>query len=281
LTAVALVANCISLVSSAIDVLLPTQAGYPKRLLALGWDKTLHVRGALDDAKPSVAIVGARAASHAAMDRAHAIAKHVAERGVRVVSGGALGIDGAAHRGSLAAPRGATTVVLGSGIDIVYPERHAPLFEEVLDRGGALVSMFRSGMQPRRGTFLQRNPLIAALADVVIVVEAQTRSGSMSTARAALDQGRVLAACPGSPATNRMLAAGYALVENGEDAMAALARKPRVQPPIALDPDAERVRDAIRAGMRDVDSIVAWTGLPVRAVLRALPQLESCLARMP
>jgi len=280
LTAGAAVANCIPLVSTAINVLLPTEAGYPKRLGALGWTEILRVRGALNDEAPAVAIVGARAASRSGMDRAHAIAKHVAERGVRVISGGALGIDGAAHRGSLDAKREGTTVVLGSGVDVAYPLRHASMFEEVVESRGALVSMFPCGMVPRRGTFLQRNALIAALADVVIVVEAHVRSGSMSTVAAARLQGRAVAAAPGSTGTNLLLGEGVALVETGEDAMAALAGNPRRMPEPELDADAARVRDAVRAGVRGVDSIAQWTGLSVRAVLRALPQLDSFPARL-
>ena len=90
------------------------------------------------------------------------------------MSGGAIGVDGAAHRGALAGG-GRTTVVLGSGIDVLYPARHAPLFAAVVAAGGALVSMFPLGMQPTRATFPRRNSLIAALADSVIVVDADVR----------------------------------------------------------------------------------------------------------
>jgi DNA processing protein len=304
LTAVAPVANCIPLVTTAIDVLLPTQAGYPKRLAALGCDAILHVRGPLHDEAPAVAIVGARAASRDGMTRAHAIARHLGDAGVRVISGGALGIDGAAHRGALdaatptsaaatttldAATRSrvaATTVVLGSGIDVLYPARHASLFDQIVARGGALVSMFPRTMKPRRSTFPQRNPLIAALSDVVLVVEAQVHSGSMSTAMAARQQNRPVAACPGSPGTDALLAGGAAFVDHGDDILALLAGlPPRATPgPVVvedcLDHDARAVLDAIRAGAPTIDSIAAMTGLPVRAVIRALPQLESCPARM-
>jgi DNA processing protein len=267
-------------VTTAIHVLLPTQAGYPQRLEALGWDEVLHVRGSLSSDRPAVAIVGARAASRSGMDRAHTLARHLVGAGAQIISGGALGIDGAAHRGSLDGG-GTTTVVLGSGVDVPYPERHAPLFDRIVAQGGALVSMFPCGMQPRRCTFVARNPLIAALADLVIVVEAEVRSGSMSTARAAREQGRALAACPGSPGTMRLLAGGAtALVENGEDALAALSGTPRLPVSAQLDVDALAVREAMRAGARSIESIAMATGLSVRAVLRALPKLESCLARM-
>jgi len=279
LTLPGLVANCIPPVRTSPDVLLPDQAGYPQRLQALGQDTVLHVRGAIAEG-PAVAIVGARAASGAGLRRAHAIGKHLAAAGFHVVSGGALGIDGAAHRGALEGG-GPTTVVLGSGIDVAYPARHAGLFDQIVARGGALVSMFPAGMTPRRSSFVQRNSLIAALADAVIVVEADIRSGSMSTARAAREHRRVLGACPGSPGTQRLLVAGAAPVESGDDVLAALAGTPRALAIAPLDATALAVRDAIRAGARSIDAICVTTGLPVRAVLLALPQLESSPARMP
>jgi DNA processing protein len=203
------------------------------------------------------------------MDRAHALAKHLGERGVRVVSGGALGVDGAAHRGALAGG-GLTTVVLGSGVDVLYPQRHAPLFTAVLARGGTLISLWPDGMQPRRTTFVQRNPLIAALADAVIVIEADVRSGSLSTAAAGKQQGRVVAAWPGSRGCDRLLAGGAAIVEGTADVDAILAGAPRKPTARVLDPIEQQVLAAIKQGAHGVDEIVEVTQLPVRAVIRAL-----------
>jgi DNA processing protein len=256
--------------------LAPGSARYPERLAAAGWVHPLTVRGQLSTA-PAVAVVGARAATGEAMARAHAITKHLATAGVHVVSGGALGIDGAAHRGALAG-NGTTTVVLGSGIDVLYPARHARLFEQVVAAGGALVSMFPAGLAPRPGTFLQRNPLISALADLVVVVEADVRSGSLSTAQAARKQQRLVCAWPGSRGTDRLLGQGAAIVESPEDVMDALRGSPRYPLPVVLDATAQAVRDAIAAGARDIDSVVRITGLPVRAVLRALPSIEARLS---
>ena len=129
-----------------------------------------------------------------------------------MVSGGALGIDTAAHAGALDAGA-ATTVVLGSGVDVLYPDRNRALFAAVVDRGGALVSTFPMGAQPRPGQFVARNRIIAALADVVVVVSAGPASGSLHTARHAAALGRRLAAVPGSPGTQALLTAGAALVE--------------------------------------------------------------------
>jgi len=196
-----------------------------------------------------------------------------------VVSGGAIGIDGAAHRGALAA-HGKTTVVLGSGVDVLYPQRHAQMFEQIVAEGGALVSMLPLGTEPRPHTFPQRNPLIAALADLVIVVEADVRSGSLSTARAAADLGVGVAACPGSRGCTRLLAHGAAIIESLADADAAFAGAPRYpEPPkpVALDPLSAQIAGALAAGTRGVDALVRETGLPVRDVLRALSVLETRL----
>nr|HEX4317082.1 DNA-processing protein DprA [Kofleriaceae bacterium] len=250
------------------------------RLVAAGWSRDLEVRGdlaGLDTAAPSVAIVGARAATRAAMDRAHRFAAHLARRGVLVVSGGALGIDGAAHRGALAGG-GHTAVVLGSGVDVPYPKRHAALFEAIVARGGALISMFPAGTQPLRHTFPRRNPLIAALADCVIVVEADVRSGSLSTARAASELARPLGACPGSPGCARLLRSGAGVIETEADVDALLAGAPRRSRQLELaelDAVGQRVAEALQRGVRGVDAVVAETGLGVRDVLRAISSIEA------
>jgi len=258
-------------------VVVPS-AGLPRRLLAAGWTLALNIRGALPTDQPAIAIVGARAASVVAMDRAHHLARHLAGRGVHVVSGGALGIDGAAHRGALAGG-GTTTVVLGSGCDVLYPARHAPLFSEVLARGGTLLSMLPDGTEPRPHTFLIRNPLIAALADAVIVVEADVRSGSLATAAAAVRIRRVVAAWPGSTGCDRLLGQGAAIVESIHDAELVMAGTPRTRSlaaPPDSDPEVVRVREALASGASGVDAIMRHTGLSLRAVLRVLPRLERC-----
>ncbi|MEO6773899.1 MAG: DNA-processing protein DprA [Kofleriaceae bacterium] len=266
MTGGAQVANCFPPVTTR----LVEAEALPERIQALRC-RRLYVRGTLA-AGPAVAIVGARGATQLGMDRAHAIGRHLAERGVHVVSGGALGIDGAAHRGALAGG-GTTTVVLGCGCDVAYPSRHAALFDRVLRDGGALVSKQRDGSQPRRGSFLARNPLIAALADACVVVEADARSGSLATARAARRLGRIVVAWPGSRGCELLLASGAAMVEQPGDVDAALAGEPRM-PQRSLAPDDEIVRAAIETGASSVEAIVTLTRLPVRAVLRALARMS-------
>lgn len=262
-------ANCFPLVTT-VQLMADR---LPKRLQALGWALPLYLRGAALAEGPAVAIVGARAASSGAMERAHVLAKHLARRGVHVVSGGALGIDGAAHRGALAGG-GTTTVVMGTGVDVAYPVRHRALFGEVIARGGSLVGVLPDGVGPRGHTFVQRNPLIAALADVVVVVEADVRSGSLSTAAAGQRQGKVVVAWPGSRGCERLLAAGAAIIESPTDAELALAGTPRHPAPRPIDPIVRQVQDAIANGAVGIDEILRQTGLAVRVVLRALPMIE-------
>ena len=261
-------ANCFPPVTASIAVVRPGQPGYPGRLAALGWQPTLYSRGALPPEAATIAIVGARAASGLAMRRAERLAGELAVRGRHVVSGGALGIDGAAHRGALA-----STVVLGCGVDVAYPKRHAALFAQILAHGGGLVALLPPKTQPRAGTFVARNPLIAALADAVVVVEADVRSGSLSTAAAGSRLGRIVCAWPGSPGCDRLIAKGAAIVEGIGDLEAALAGTPR-RPQVSTDPLVVQIRAAIQAGARDVDAIVHATGLPLRTVLRTLATME-------
>lgn len=288
------VANCIAPVTT---ILTPSQL--PERAIAAGWNRPVYVRGALA-AGPAVAIVGARAATTVAMQWAYDIAKHLAGKGVHVVSGGALGIDGAAHRGALSGG-GTTTVVLGTGVDVAYPDRHAELFREVLRAAGALASLVPDGTPPRRYSFVRRNRLIAALADMVIVVEADLRSGSLSTAHAAKIYGRLIAARPGSSGCDRLLTHGAALVEGWTDVDLALAGTVRraqavegVGPELAAgahawgpskgpgtsDEEVQRsidmalVRDAMAEGALGVDAIVDRTHLSVPRVVRALARLS-------
>ncbi len=161
----------------------------------------LWYRGQLPDpTRPLLAIVGARAASRAGCRRTQGLAAMASEHGHTIVSGGALGIDAAAHRGALEA--GAPTfAVLGCGVDVVYPDRHAGLFAEIAATGG-LLSEFPPGTPPRGKQFPSRNRIVAALAEAVLVVEAQAASGALVTARLAMAMGRPLLAVPGSAGTD-------------------------------------------------------------------------------
>lgn len=174
--------------------------------------EALHLLGATPPVPAAVAIVGSRKATVPGREIAFDLARHLAQGGAQVVSGMARGIDAAAHRGALAGG-GSTVAVLGCGIDVCYPPEHGALREQIIARG-SLVSEYPAGSQPLRGRFPTRNRIIAALALGVVVVEATTRSGALSTARNALDLGREVFAVPGSIRSERSQGSN-ALIRDG------------------------------------------------------------------
>jgi DNA processing protein len=172
-----------------------------------------------------------------------------------VVSGLARGIDAAAHRGALDSD-GITVAVLGTGVDIVYPAENAALAAEIIERGGALVSEFADGTPPRRGHFPKRNWTMAALSDLVVVVEAAEGSGALITAEAALALAREVMAVPGSVfspqsvGSHQLLRDGAGLVQNARDVLAVLGRGQEVlddplEPPQRLGLVAPSRRDGL------------------------------------
>lgn len=157
--------------------------------------RLLYIAGRWPLPDPFVSVVGTRRSSQYGSRAAYEIGRAVAGAGGVVVSGGAAGIDGAAHEGCLSAG-GASVAVLGTGVDVAYPRSHAKLFER-LARGGALVSEYPLGSSPRQWRFPERNRIIASLGRPLVVVEAPARSGAMITARRALELGREVWAVPG------------------------------------------------------------------------------------
>lgn len=199
--------------TSAAGLLTRDDPRFPAALLAIpDCPSTLWYRGALDalDA-PAVAIVGSRAASPVGREMAGQLAADLAGRGITIVSGLARGVDSAAHRGALA--RGKTIAVLGSGVDVIYPPEHAALADAVAEQG-LVVSEYPPGTPPHKGRFPMRNRIISGLSRAVVIIEAHERSGSLITARWALDQGRDVMAVPGNPLTGRSRGA-HALIRDG------------------------------------------------------------------
>ncbi|MSP16309.1 MAG: DNA-protecting protein DprA [Myxococcales bacterium] len=260
-------------------ILAAQDSDYPTLLAGTdGAPNVLHLRGTwplpVAAGAKIVALVGARAASGAGLERAHELARGLAERGCLVVSGGAIGIDAAAHRGALAA-RAPTVAVLPSGLDAPYPARHRPLFADLVQAGGALLSPFAVGTEPLKWHFPRRNQVIAGMAHAVIVVEAGTRSGSTYTAAAAARLGRMVCACPGSVGTDQLLALGAKRVTTAEDFLAALAGDERHIELAEVSGEAGRVLAALDERVkRHTDLLADATGLQPHEVASALFELE-------
>ncbi len=261
--------------------------GYPARLRTIPDPPlVLAVRGTLVADEPAVAVVGARRATPAGLRVAAELARGLADAGLAVVSGLAAGIDAAAHRAALAAG-GRTLAVLGTGIDRVYPAWHGALAAEIA-RGGALLSELRCGAPPLAHHFPQRNRLISGLAVGTVVVEAAEGSGSLITARCALEQGREVFAVPGPVegpqhrGSHRLIQQGAKLVIDVEDileeiapalrARVAEARAARAR--AALAPVEERVLEAVGREEGHVDDVIRRAGLPAGTTLETLLALE-------
>ncbi len=199
-------------------------AEYPALLLATADPPVLlHAAGRLSRlATPAVAIVGSRSATAQGLDHARAFGRQLSERGLAVVSGLAAGIDGAAHDGALHSAAGGTIAVVGTGLDIVYPARHRDLAARIA-ADGLVLSEYPLGTPPLAENFPRRNRIIAGLARGTLVVEAALNSGSLITARLALEMGREVFAIPGSVHSpqargcHRLIQQGAKLVETVED----------------------------------------------------------------
>jgi len=214
-------------------VLCPGDAEWPA--VSLAWDPlvmegdvkqmappwVLFVRGPADLAdlcSRSVAVVGARAATAYGTHVASQLCFGLSEAGVTVVSGGAYGIDAAAHRAALDAQAAPTVAVLASGVDVAYPRAHERLLAQVAEQG-LLVSEVPPGSSPTRVRFLVRNRIIAALSGATVVVEAALRSGSLSTAGRAINLGKPVLAVPG-PVTSAQSAGCHELIRSGKAVLA-------------------------------------------------------------
>ncbi len=235
--------------------------------------------------RPRVAVVGTRSATLHGLRDAHEIGAFLARSGVTVVSGLAIGIDSAAHEGALDAGGGVVGVV-ATGLDVVYPRRHARLFDRVR-RNGLLVSEYDFGTQPVRWRFPVRNRIIAALADVVVVVEATASGGARITAGFALDYDRTVLAMPGSrrnraaEGCNALLADGAHPLLSPDDVLVALGLTPGSRrgwgaPPARGNPtgDAAALLRACGGEPATLDQLASRTGLGADRVALAVRELE-------
>ncbi|NMF97088.2 DNA-processing protein DprA [Aromatoleum toluolicum] len=286
-------------------------AAYPRGLLEIPDPPVLlYVKG--DPALlagTALAIVGARSATPGGVANAQAFAEHLAGAGLTIVSGLALGIDAAAHRGALNQADGKTVAVIGTGADRVYPARHQALAREIAERG-VIVSELPLGTPALPHNFPRRNRLIAGLARGVLVVEAAVGSGSLITARLASECGREVFAIPGSihsplaRGCHRLIRDGAKLVETAADVLDELAwggtARPPAQPatrsaargrrraaedasqalfppPVPdaeLPPEQAAVLDALGHDPLDVDTLAARSGLTLDALYAILLSLE-------
>jgi DNA processing protein len=301
--------------AQALNVAIITRADhrFPQRLLHIyDCPVLLYVKGELRGSDMSVAVVGSRKASAYGKYTTERICRELALSGVTIVSGMAIGIDTSAHRGALSV-QGRTVAVLGSGLDVIYPPENESLFNEISHRG-AVVSEYSFTTRPNAPNFPARNRIISGMSLGVVVVEATEKSGSLITARIALEQGREVFAIPGSideagsRGTNRLIKEGAKLVENiddilseigphnfPDDSLPPMTGLPAPPAGLAAVPDAtlsdeqepcrdvryavlteqeELVINNLSSRPRPVDDIIAATGLSASDILSLLLHLE-------
>ncbi len=278
--------------ATALDARILTlfDQDYPESLRELSLPPpVLYCRGTIPR-RPGVAMVGSRRADPLGVEVAELFAERLAAAGLAIISGFARGIDTAAHRGALSAPGGTTVAVLGSGLDVLYPKANRRLTGQVASQG-ALLTEFPFGTLPLARNFPVRNRIIAALAVGTLVVQAAPRSGSLITARLALELGRDVYAVPGrifderSFGTNALIQDGALLVQRPRDILESLPLAAREQLPKpeseAADPapqvagPAGAALAALAPGrLLTADQVAERSGLTVEETLAALLQLE-------
>ena len=267
-----------------------SDARYPAALTTIvDPPPVIWVRGVVDALSThAVAIVGSRAGSPYALAVAERLSADLAARGIVVVSGLARGVDSAAHRGALTT--GVTVAVLGSGVDVLYPAEHAPLAREI-EREGAVISELVPGTPPQPWCFPLRNRIISGLSRAVVVIEAGEKSGSLITARCALEQGREVLAVPGNVLSGRnrgahgLLRDGAKIVESADDIVEELSLgvPSRLSETSSGGTPADPILACLIPGEpSDLDAIAERSGLkPCRLLPRLLElELQGSVARV-
>ena len=269
---------------------------YPVKLMNI-YDRPpfLYVRGNLNKNDTNIAIVGSRLASTYGKYTTERISRELALKGLTIVSGMARGIDSVAHRGALTA-HGRTIAVLGSGLDVIYPPENKKLYADII-QNGAVISEFPLGTPPRSANFPTRNRIISGMSYGVVIVEAGEKSGSLITARLALEQGREVFAVPGSidaagsRGTNKLIKQGAKLIENTDDILEEFL--PQFERTIVLKPHSianseaiaaksseifsavdQKIIDFISGSRVHIDDLISSTGLSSADILSALTTLE-------
>jgi DNA processing protein len=242
----------------------------------------LYLKGSLPaNRQISVAIVGSRKPTPYGKEVTFKLAYDLAKRGIVIISGLAYGVDSIAHRGALEAG-GTTIAVLPSGLDHTYPAGHRRLAEEIVEKGGALISEYESG-NPRKYQFLARNRLISGLADAVIITEAGERSGTLSTTNHALDQNKEVFAVPGnitsllSIGPNRLIQQGAHPLLSADDVIEVVAPhllQPQAALPLGSNPAETMIIDLLQKGIRETGTLQQQSGLNASEYASTLSMLE-------
>ncbi|GIU44668.1 DNA-processing protein DprA [Shewanella colwelliana] len=272
-------------------ILCQTDSYYPSLLLEISDPPPLlFIKGDLDALLyPSIAVVGSRAASQSGLAAGYQLAKELTGCGITIASGMAAGIDGAAHQAAID-KGGKTIAVLGTGVDVIYPKRHRQLCKDI-QTNGCVVSEFWPDVKPFAGNFPKRNRIISGLSLGVLVVEAARKSGSLITARLALEQGREVFAVPGNilagdhQGCHDLLRDGAKLVESAADIIEEIAalshyhleelhRRHHIGEELASDLPFSSLLASVGYEATPLDVVVEHSGKTIELVLEQMLELE-------
>jgi DNA processing protein len=231
--------------------------------------------------RPCVSVVGSRKVSAYGKAVTMKLVTDLARAGVVIVSGLAIGVDGLAHRAALDAG-GLTIAVMPCGLDMVYPTSHTALAERILRQGGALISEYPEGIHATRWTFIERNRLVSGLSDAVLITEAGEKSGTLHTARFALDQGREVLAVPGnitspnSAGANNLLKTGATPVTGSADIFHVLGIRSSglLTAPTGDTPEEQTILNLIHNGTSDGEELLVLSKLAVPTFSQTITMLE-------
>jgi DNA processing protein len=230
--------------------------------------------------RPRVAIVGSRKVTPYGRAVTAKLAGELAEQGIVIVSGLAYGVDAIAHRAVLE-KGGLTIAVLPSSLDDIYPRAHRGLAEQIVQGGGALLSEYQPGTPAYKWNFIERNRIVSGIADVLLITEAATNSGTMHTARFALEQGKDVLCVPGnimsptSEGTNNLIKTGATLVSSTEDILNVLGLKPASKKVVTgSTPEEQRLLDLLGENVMDGNQLLESSELALEKYNQALVMLE-------
>jgi len=266
--------NSISPLKHKYLQIIDTIANKPKRLYFIGQLPT--------ERRPTVAIVGTRKPTAYGKEVTYQLAYDLAKRGVIIISGNALGVDGIAHRAALDAG-GTTIAVLACGLNHMYPAAHKTLATDIIRSGGAIISEYEPEVEARDFQFLARNRIVSGLSDAVIVTEAASRSGTLATVNHALDQNREVFVVPGnitspmSAGCNALLKQGAHPVTRADDILDIIAPdliESQAFLPLGSTPLESKIIGLIQAGIRDGDQLQQESGADISEFSQALTMME-------
>ncbi|HSX17107.1 MAG TPA: DNA-processing protein DprA [Patescibacteria group bacterium] len=231
--------------------------------------------------RPSITVVGSRKVSAYGKTVTTDLVSALARAGILIISGLALGVDSIAHKTALASG-GLTLAVLPAGLDRIYPSAHAGLARQIVAQGGALVTEYKPNTRPYPSNFIARNRIASGLCDAVLITEAAERSGTLSTARFALEQGKDVLAVPGnitsptSAGTNNLIKSGATPVTSADDVLQVLGMTTGEAKPVprSSDPHEQAVIDLLSTGVTDGAELLASSQLDVSLFNQTLTMLE-------